>query len=209
MLPLLAILLGPGSPWLGAGSCGAPSPIPGEYLQMAAMSCPMGDQVNVSVYDFIVHALEEGQTELSREQVKERVAEDLAREGNPELKPWRASIIESPFSHLLGELCRAHPACVATAVYDRGGMAIGLSSAAGAIDRLGITDDARWASMSARGFADSGRVVPLSCADAAAAGLLCTTNYLSVAFPVHDEQQLLGVAHCIMDVSQIHRQAKQ
>jgi hypothetical protein len=54
----------------------------------------------------------------------------------------------------------------------------------------------------------SGLVEPLSCADATAAGLLCTTNYVSVAYPVYEEGQFFGVARCIMDISQIHRQSK-
>jgi hypothetical protein len=203
---LITLVLGPF--WMNGWSCSARVQVPGEYLAQAAASCPVGDHVHVSVHDFIVREMEQQQVELSREQARILIEQDAQTARTPDLKSMWANLVETSFSHVLSDLCRANPACVSIAIYGRAGVAIGLSSIASVSEPYGVINDGRWATMSRQDHQYDGLVEPLSCADAVAAGLLCTTNYVSVAYPVYEEHRFLGVAHCIMDISQIHRQSK-
>ncbi|NVB79725.1 MAG: hypothetical protein HOV81_15115 [Kofleriaceae bacterium] len=164
----------------------------------ATARCPVGDGVNVSVYTFLVREMAE-RTTASRDATRAAVADEAKTLADPSLKPPRASVIESEVSHVLTTLCEGTPGCITAAIYDRGGLAIALSSVRSKVAPYGIADDARWNQVTASSIAESGAVFDLACDEAKAATLPCTRDYRLVAFPVFDNATLLGLASCIVE----------
>lgn len=160
--------------------------------------CPVGDGVNVSVYSFLVREMAE-RTDASRDATRAALADEAKTLADPSLKPPRASVIESEVSHVLTTLCEGTPGCVTAAIYDRGGLAIALSSLRSKVAPYGVADDARWNQLTATALADSGGDFDLACDEARAATVPCTPDHRLVAVPVFDDATLVGLASCIVE----------
>ncbi|MDB4954925.1 MAG: hypothetical protein JWO36_2494 [Myxococcales bacterium] len=164
----------------------------------AIARCPVGDGVNVAVYGFLVREMAE-RASGSRETTRAALADETQKLADPSIKPPRASIVESEVSHVLTTLCDGTPGCVTTAIYDRSGLAIALSSHRSKIAPYGIGDDARWNALTASSIADGGGEFELACDEAKAAALPCNRDHRLVAFPVFADGALLGLASCIVE----------
>jgi hypothetical protein len=165
-----------------------------------ASLCPLGDHVNVSVYDFVAWELgRRKKAPLSRDEVRGRIDRDAKARHQPDIKPERASIVESPVSNLISALCESHPTCISAAIYDADGLAFALSTKGKVIDAVGIGDDARWTAMTRPDNEQDGLVAPLSCDEAKTLGVSCKRKLFSTAFPIYVEGKLLGVARCLVE----------
>jgi hypothetical protein len=122
------------------------SPAPAADLALAAR-CPVGDGTHVEVYGFLERALAEAGGQ--RAEAKERLAHERELEKDPKnSKPQRASVAERELSHVLTTLCAGTPGCRAIGLYDKGGIAIALSSHRDVLAPLGFADDTRWSKLS-------------------------------------------------------------
>jgi hypothetical protein len=169
-----------------------------EIQDSASARCPVGDGMNVAVYGFLVREMAE-RTDGTRAATRAALADEAAKLADPSLKPPRASIVESEISHVLTTLCAGTSGCVTAAIYDRGGLAIALSSQRSKVAPYGIGDDARWNALTATSIEDDGGDFELACDEAKAAALLCGRDHRLVAFPVFADGALLGLASCIVE----------
>ena len=160
--------------------------------------CPVGDFVNVSVFDFIVRELKESAPGADRAAAAARIKAEQDAARQPDTKPLRACIVESQFSHVLSQLCAGAPGCLGIGVYDRSGLAIGLTSRGNLVPTYGFADEARWKALTRFEARESGADLDLPCAEAIDAGLECGGPHRLVAFSVFSDRALLGVATCIV-----------
>jgi hypothetical protein len=172
--------------------------VPAKPPALPNLGCPVGDGVHVAVHEFLVREMAAATEVDSRAEVAERIQKEDEAAGQADIKPMRASLVESELSHVLTTLCAGTPGCTAAAVYDRSGLAVALSSLGGVVPPLGFADDARWQRLSAPELTDGVRV-PLECSEARAASLPCDAGHQLVVFPVYDEDSLLGLAACIVN----------
>lgn len=163
-----------------------PPSVPDPYALGA--KCPVGDSVHVSVYGFLERELEEAAAEDGgRAETRAALAREAELLAQPDMKPRRASILESELSHVLEGLCRGAPGCKAIGLYNKSGLAIALSSI-DAIAPLGF-DDARWAALTA--VPADGARLPITAAEAEG---LAADRHALVVFPARQ-----GLALCIVE----------
>jgi hypothetical protein len=97
-------------------------------LNEAASSVPIGDNLHVAVYDFIVVALLKAK-KVSQKEVKRIAQEEASILASSEpLKSHEAAIMESSFSHILNALCAYKKTCKSICLYQKDGLAIGITS---------------------------------------------------------------------------------
>jgi hypothetical protein len=166
-----------------------PSGASGASVASVVARCPVGDQVNTSVYRFLERELQEAAAEdRGRDETRRLLAEQAELENQPEMKPLRASITESETSHVLETLCRGTSGCKAVGLYNASGLAIALSSLDGHFAPLGF-EDARWATL-ASAAADGARLAITP----GEAGRLAVDKHALVVFRAEH-----GLALCIVE----------
>ena len=169
----------------------APVPLP---VSLTAR-CPLGDGTNVALYGFLETAIADARTQdRGRRATRELLAREVADEASGiQVKPPRASIVESETSNILTTLCTGTPGCVAVGLYNASGLAMALSSRK-AVAPLGFGEDARWNQLLGEARAD-GAIAELTCPEAKTAGLPCGGGHRYVLVRVPDG----GLALCIVD----------
>lgn len=97
-------------------------------VQKVVDDSPIGDNSNVAVYDFIIRELLKA-PRVSKKEIKKIEQEQFEiLNGQESLKPLQADIVETPFSHILGALCAYKKNCRGIGIYQKDGLAIGLST---------------------------------------------------------------------------------
>jgi hypothetical protein len=124
----------------------APTPAPtataSTPMAMAA-KCPVGDHSFDDVYTFLQREIAESAREAgSTNETREIVRRDAELMKQPDMKPRRASTMETELSHALSTLCAGTPGCKAVGLYDKSGLAIALSSNTNTYAPLGFVDAA-------------------------------------------------------------------
>lgn len=94
-------------------------------LQSHLLRSPIGDNLHIPVYDFVLRELREHENIPSAEIENIRKEEQQPIPGN---KPYTATVIESSFSHLLSTLCKGTPGCLSIGIYQKEGLLIGHGS---------------------------------------------------------------------------------
>lgn len=95
---------------------------------------PIGDDIHCDVYSFIKDYLLESQKERKERDTRELVQSEMENylliQKDPKkylLKTYLACVVETEFSHILDNLCNAHPWCYQIVIFSRDGVCIGLS----------------------------------------------------------------------------------
>lgn len=101
-----------------------------DSLKKSLDKLPLGDQVHVAVFDFIIRELEMAKRISRKDLAKIASNEITALESTGTeyaLKPLEADISETQFSHILLRLCQSEKQCRAIKLYQKNGLAIGLA----------------------------------------------------------------------------------
>jgi hypothetical protein len=151
--------------------------------------CPVGDLVNTTVYQFLRRELADAAPEdRGRAATRAALAQEAELAKHPDMKPLRASLVETETSNVLSTLCRGTPGCTAIGLYNASGLAIALSSLDDHVAPLGF-EDARWAALTAVDAAGAQLAVT-----AAEAAHLAVDHHALIVFPAEH-----GLALCIIE----------
>ena len=95
--------------------------------QMELSASPIGDNINVSIYDFILSELMKHQN-VSKAQIKDIEEQEKQSLKDPnDIKSYTADISETQFSHILTALCKGTANCRSLVLYQNDGLLIGLA----------------------------------------------------------------------------------
>lgn len=117
-------------PFLFITSLQAKMTEPGQLssqLQKELSASPIGDNINVSIYDFILAELMKHQDISKARLLDIKEQEKKSLEGSDALKSYTSEIIETQFSHILTTLCKGTDSCHFLALYQKDGLLIGFA----------------------------------------------------------------------------------
>lgn len=96
-------------------------------IQQELLSSPIGDSLNVSVYDFILDELIKRQN-ITKPELEAIERDEKAHLEKPnDIKPHIAGIFETSFSHILKTLCKGTEGCRFLELYQKDGLLIGIA----------------------------------------------------------------------------------